>query len=280
MALCADGIFYYIVSRLGDGESSAFFAMGYQGSALVALTVALLTQFWQHAWNPTYEEVTNFYSGMALVVLLGIVGYWFIDLKCELFARVLKGGSHASVPYDKNSIYLNDSTATASMLQQPLICADWATLKSAGEFAGAAVVKDDGGSSDGGKKGETVKNLAVTVQMEMPTLPKTLQHTDEPLLPSGMTSPFPDGVWTCAVALFLTVWGSVIIIPFFTYVQSASGNELLPEYLFYVRALCDMSARPITLAVKVSRHIQDECFRAESFGSFSVRDGLFLPSLH
>ena len=55
------------------------------------------------------------------------------------------------------------------------------------------------------------------------------------------------------LALCLTVFGNMVIFPFFAFVPSSSGSKLLSMMLFYCKTVSDTIGRPLTLGPRCIR---------------------------
>jgi hypothetical protein len=57
-------------------------------------------------------------------------------------------------------------------------------------------------------------------------------------------------IWPCAVGLFLVIFGSIFLMPFYPYIP---GESSLPQILFYVKNFSDTLSRPLTMIIKPPR---------------------------
>ena len=60
-------------------------------------------------------------------------------------------------------------------------------------------------------------------------------------------------VRSCACACGLTIFGSILLFPFYSYVQVAGGDPALPSLLFYSKLIADALSRPLTLKLRLVR---------------------------
>jgi len=53
-------------------------------------------------------------------------------------------------------------------------------------------------------------------------------------------------IWPCVVGLFLNIFGSIFLMPFFPYIP---GNSTLPQILFFTKLFSDTLSRPLTMII-------------------------------
>merc|ERR1719228_1322805 len=51
-------------------------------------------------------------------------------------------------------------------------------------------------------------------------------------------------IWPCILGLFLNIFGSIFLMPFYAYIP---GSSSLPQILFYTKLFSDTFSRPFTM---------------------------------
>lgn len=212
------GSFYQIASIISSGgRLQASFAMGYQGSGAVALIISLAIGFKSDARD---AEVRTYFFTVAGVEIMSLVS--FLILMC--------GRKNSTVPL---SLKRKESTSVTSPLEDgtldaPLLENAAVTPSSLEERS----LRDDGVSD--GDRATTPNDDCCELSGRVLSYQEICAYT-----------------WPALLSLFLTVFGALCILPFYTYIPSSRGNENFSQLLFYVKLGADMIGRPCTVLLRV-----------------------------
>lgn len=192
---CSYGTSMQVVTIVGEPYANALFALGFQGSGLFVLVVALVSGISQHVnegFSIPQNEVTGFFGTCALFQVFSLLA----------FLRLQKNPAYINV---KKSVRGGDD--------------DPQNLKLL-----------DGKSS--------VESITSTIGVS---------HLLRKLAP-------------VLLSLTLTIFGNIVLLPFYSYVKCSSSSRMWGEhcenistYLFYCKVIPDALSRPSTIYLKLVR---------------------------
>eukprot|EP00802_Teleaulax_amphioxeia_P016116 Tamp_16226.p1 GENE.Tamp_16226~~Tamp_16226.p1 ORF type:complete len:447 (+),score=61.96 Tamp_16226:115-1455(+) len=214
------GSFYQLLTFFRAEEqtsNTAAFAFGYQGVGVVVLLLSILA-FRGHAEDPTPAMVDQFFFSVALVPLGAFV--LFIALTAtEAFrasARARDGtdAASASEPLlsEQNFTRAEQGSSEPFESDQAFTRLGSLGMEHVGSLGGAWVSVEKHDSEDAGLSLSQAQCL-------------------KRCLP-------------CAACIFVTIFASVVVFPFYTYVPSS--NPAFPTILFYTKIFSDTISRPLT----------------------------------
>jgi hypothetical protein len=214
------GSFYQIASMINsNGWLQACFAMGYQGSGIVVLSCALSVSFDAEA---TDHQVSIYFISIACLE--------FASLLCFL---VLMG--HRKLV--RSQLIRRDSEVA---------------LARSSTLTRVEIEKDREEEDDGDEEKFKSKSSPPPTKSELEQ--PLLKSSSEEELVAGNEISYKEIVrytWPALFALFITVFGALCVLPFYTYVPSSSDNADLSQILFYTKLGSDMLGRPCTVLLRV-----------------------------
>jgi hypothetical protein len=198
----AFGSFYQLLTFVDAEEQSrniAYFAFGYQGSGVVVLFLSLAV-FRGHEAAPTRAMLDDFFLSVALVPLAALV--LFVALTATADFRDSALARDAANP-TQPLLWGREEAAAVDQRAH-----DQALLRSLGSehILGSLEAEHDETTAVGSSVGES----EALSQMQI------LQRC------------FP-----CAACIFVTIFASIVIFPFYTFVPSS--NPMFPMLLFYTK---------------------------------------------
>ena len=190
------GAFYQIIALMPDPRCNAYFAMGYQGVALLVLVIGISSGFNATAADGRaiqMNAVSGFFGGCAFLQLMCLLAFFEIDRSSNMY-------DHALDQKDKALLSVREAqNAEASRLKR-----------------GARRAARAGSPT-------TVPLLAV-------------DHTEVGIINGNRTDSGTSltrieifsAIWPCAAACSLTICGSIMLLPFYVCVK-----HLAPILLFW-----------------------------------------------
>jgi hypothetical protein len=207
------------VNSTNQSTNTAYFAFGYQGSGVVVLLLSLIA-FRGHENAPTRAMLDAFFISVAVLPLVALVIF---------IALTATDGFRESASTRDADVEVND-LQTLPLLQAPDAdrreqrAADQALLSSVGsEHVGSLGVEPPQEEEDGGR----VERALSQTQILQPCFP-------------------------CVACIFVTIFASIVVFPFYTFVPS--NNPTFPLLLFYTKVRACVRARTARECVRASVH--------------------------
>ena len=237
------GSFYQLLTFVHPEHqttNTAYFAFGYQGSGLVVLCLSLAAfGGLEHAATP--EMMRHFFFSVAAVTLLALVLFLALTFS-ESFresARLRDMFDSGAAETESQALLGPDRSGPSpshlsAHIPQAASHSDWgpeqvgrgqALLRSVGGEHVGALSREQAGDTQWEESQETERGGAAGM-----TTRQVLERS------------FP-----CAACIFVTIFASTVVFPFYTFVPSAS--PVLPTVLFYTKIFSDTLARPMTTAL-------------------------------
>lgn len=232
----AYGTFYQIISLMPDPRCNAVFAMGYQGVGLLVLAVGLASGFNQDAAEGAavpMSEVGSFFGGCAFIQLVCLWAFLSIDGSCKMYAFAVQSKDEALAKRR-----MAKKADREERVLPPRLSLDIAVM------------------------GAPEQMHEPLLRYSMSELSQQEEGVDLTGSPSEQEANKTPGVsrwtvfcaiWPCAAACSLTICGSIMLFPFYVYLQDAEHNASLPQVLFFTKLTADAISRPLTMYLKLVR---------------------------
>ena len=220
----AYGTFYQIISLMPDPRCNAYFAMGYQGVALLVLVVGLATGFNADAAEGAaipISAVTGFFGGCAFLQMTCLAAFLAVDRSSRMYEFALD---------KKDEVLLSVRSA---------------------QQAKAKKVKEIARRAARAKSPGTEPLLSTDGSNEIESLLSAEETAVEPCKPSLTRCEVFYAIWPCAAACSLTICGSIMLFPFYVYMQDSAHNKALPQVLFFTKLTADAVSRPLTMYLQL-----------------------------
>ena len=208
------GSFYQIASLINsNGWLQAAFAMGYQGSGILVLIVSLAVNFDADASD---RQVSIYF--------ISIAGLEFFSLLCFLILMCKRRLVRSQLVRRDSAVALSSALARTPDNVQDIVDEDK-------------------------NKSKPSPPPTPSPDMEQPLLKSSNDVVD-----TGDEMSYKEIVrytWPALFALFVTVFGALCVLPFYTYVPSSSNDANLSQILFYTKLGSDMLGRPCTVLLRL-----------------------------
>lgn len=258
------GVFFQLVSFIRfkkKGSGAAAFTFGYQGSGFLSLAITLACG--GIGTDPKAIEIDIFFSLVAAVQFLGLICFSLMAWKSVPYKQgmdrrdeemkwlgfkekvekkkmrtastVTKMFSHGREllnsplleSYDKQYSVMDNMESSRCSVDESVRSDSHSMLSSYYTFneAGSDVL---------------IKDADIDIQVF-----NELMDIVDSMESASKTFVF-ERIWPCIFGLFLNIFGSIFLMPFYPYIP---GNSSLPQILFYTKLFSDTLSRPLTMLI-------------------------------
>jgi len=256
------GIFFQLVSFIQfkkKGSAAAAFTFGYQGSGFLSLAITVACG--GIGTDPKAIQIDLFFSLVAGVEFLGLICFSIMAWKSVPYNMGMDRrdeemkwlGFKANVA-KKRKRTLNTVTKMFSrgktLLKSPLletydkqysVLANSEGSRFSGDEASRTRSKSMLSSYYSCNEGEPDLPIDES-DAEIKVFNELLDIVDN--MESASKTFVFKRIWPCIVGLFLNIFGSIFLMPFYPYIP---GNSTLPQILFYTKLFSDTLSRPLTM---------------------------------
>jgi hypothetical protein len=208
------GSFYQLLTFVHADETrdnTASYAFGYQGSGFLVLGASLVA-FREHQEEPTKGMLEAFYLSIAVVPLIALVAFLALTATESFRESARMRDAHSLSLQDvSNPLLQADETDTPTgVAPSEQLASDQSLLRSlGGEHVVSQSMWEKGGAQEGSPRSPFSAPLT---QMQVLRLC------------------FPS-----VACIFVTIFASIIVFPFYTFVPSSANNPMFPQVLFYTK---------------------------------------------
>jgi len=258
------GMFFQLVSFIRfrkKGVGAAAFTFGYQGSGFASLAITYVCGGF--GADPTLMQIDTFFNLVAVVQVVAMSSFTWMALKSEPYKEAiarrdeemkwLSFKNRTDVkrtrgPESVQRLFNNGMSLVSSSLVNDY---DRRYLVPLEEMYRADAVDTSNSerkqsvvslywNSSKNEINATEKNS----DRERDAFKSILEIVDN-MEPASKT--FVLGkIWPCAAGLFLVIFGSIFLMPFYSYFP---GGSTLPQILFYTKLFSDTLSRPLTMII-------------------------------
>ncbi|GAB5363750.1 hypothetical protein AAMO2058_000910100 [Amorphochlora amoebiformis] len=232
------GTFFQLVSFLPsrNGTCTAVFSMGYQGAGIIALILALLIGF---RTKPSDLQVKAFFWAAGALEFLAGIAYLVLAQWSTVFNVAIDDRDYEASEYRS----MQSGSPSMDRIMTPV-------MASKRKQMGSLEIKSPVVPT---KASEGTTLLEAYELEERDTRSDIFIHTGSG---SNIVENYPkleeDNDWNtftqvapCVLSIFLNIFASVFLLPFYTFFQTNSPK--LPQALFFTKLLSDTIGRPMTL---------------------------------
>jgi len=269
----AYGSFFQLVSILDQkGEKkicTAIFSMGYQGAGIIAMFLSFWTDF---KTNPSQLQTKAFFWGAAFFEFFAGFAYYILALKSDIFLYAITARDEEATEYlsrqasrsvtpkipksavqrSYGDIPLPKINTTFSAYTPDSSSAETTRLVSAN---GRSRSRSGGDGMDRSNSGRSTSRGGGRSSMGKERKESSLQPQSYEEEPSELEKDWMifKQVAPCVIAIFLNIFASVFLLPFYPFFPSAWRR--LPQILFFTKLVCDTLGRPLTLIFPLRNQI-------------------------
>jgi len=258
------GMFFQLVSFIQfrkKGAGAAAFTFGYQGSGFASLAITYACG--GIGTDPTLMQIDTFFNLVAVVQLVALGSFTWMALKSEPYKEALsrrdeemkwllfknvsgckrtRGPETVKRLFNKGKSLLSSSLLIDYDRRYSVPLEDMNRTDAVGTSNSER--KQSVISSYYNCSENEINETEEDSDREIEVFSSILEIVDN-MEPASKT--FVLGkIWPCAAGLFLVVFGSIFLMPFYAYIP---GGSTLPQILFYTKLFSDTLSRPLTMII-------------------------------
>jgi len=265
------GTFFQLVSLMQwskKGSGAAAFTFGYQGSSFVSLAITCACG--GIGTDSSKMQIDIFFILVAAFQLLALGAFTWMACKSVAYTQAVRRRDEEMkwLAFKVLSERIKNSGADSvkqffikgrRLLSSPLLRdykqqygSSTVTIKNSDNRDSSSSERKPNVISSFYNSGAKVDKLITGIQresVEEAQIFSVLLEIVESMEPASNTFVLQK-TWPCSLGLFLVIFGSIFLMPFYPYIP---GGSSLPQILFYTKLFSDTLSRPLTMLMPLPR---------------------------